>query len=176
VLLFFILFAGEFFIPESNVALQYDRPTGFVYPGRLENWDGSPLYKTYEKNGASRHLTFVFNTFVMMQIFNMICARKIHDELWIFGGICTNPMFIVLFFVILAGQFVICQYGSYMFVVNVNGLTPVQWGISVAIGLSVFIINFVLKFVPDWLTPSLGNDTVFNRNYPKHAKEIKIEE
>lgn len=33
--LFLFLFDGENLIPESNVTLQYDRPTGFVYPGRL---------------------------------------------------------------------------------------------------------------------------------------------
>lgn len=174
-LLFFILFAGEFFIPESNVALQYDRPTGYVYPGRAYNWDGSELYAKFADNGASRHLTFVFNAFVMMQIFNMICARKIHDEFNIFEGIHTNPMFIVLFFVILGGQFVICQYGSYMFVVCQEGLTLEQWGISVAIGSSVFIVNAILKCLPDWITPSLGNDTVFNRRYPSHAPKVSEE-
>jgi magnesium-transporting ATPase (P-type) len=138
------------------VALQYDRPTGFVYPGRLENWDGTPLYGKYEENGASRHMTFVFTTFVMMQIFNMFCSRKIHDEFWIFEGICGNPMFIVIFLFILAGQFVITQYGTYMFVVCVDGLDPIQWAMAVAIGMTTFIVNFLLKFVPDWLTPSLG--------------------
>lgn len=65
--LFAILFGGEYFIPEPVEALQYDKPTGYVYPGRLYNWDGSELYKKYEKDaGASRHLTFVFNTFVFM--------------------------------------------------------------------------------------------------------------
>lgn len=28
----------------------------------------------------SRHFTFIFNTFVMMQVFNFINARKLNDE------------------------------------------------------------------------------------------------
>lgn len=31
----------------------------------------------------SRHMTFVFNTFVMLQVFNFMNARKIHDEVHI---------------------------------------------------------------------------------------------
>ena len=87
--MFTFLFAGEYFIPESDKTLQFDRPTGYVYPGRATDWDGKDLY-TKEmdmKHGASRHLTFIFNSFVFMQIFNMICARKIHDEWNIFEGI-----------------------------------------------------------------------------------------
>lgn len=117
----------------------------------------------------------MFNAFVMMQIFNMICSRKIHDEFNILSGIHTNPMFIVLFFVILGGQFVICQYGGKMFVVCEKGLTLEQWGLSAAIGSSVFIVNAILKCLPDWIAPSLGNDTVFNRRYPNRATKVDEE-
>ena len=81
-------------------------------------------------------------------------------------------MFINLFFVIFGGRFVITHYGGYMFVACDEGLIAEQWGIFIAIGASVFIIDFILKFVPDWLTPSLGQDIVFNRRYPKHATKI----
>jgi Ca2+ transporting ATPase len=57
--------------------------------------------------GPSRHLTFIFTLYVMMQIFNMICARKIHDEWNIFEGILKNPTFCVLWFVIIGGQVLI---------------------------------------------------------------------
>ena len=40
----------------------------------------------YSKNatykfGPSRHFTFIFNTFVMMTIFNFLNCRKLKDEL-----------------------------------------------------------------------------------------------
>jgi Ca2+ transporting ATPase len=175
IVLFIVLFAGEFFIPEPNVALQYDRPTGYVYPGRLYNWDGSELYKVYEKDGASRHLTFVFNTFVFMQIWNMVAARKIHDEFNIFEGVFTNPMFIILWLVIAGGQFGICQYGGVMFVVANDGLAPIQWAYSIAISFSVLIVNVILKCIPDWCSPYMGQDSVFNDKFgvPKHEQEAK---
>lgn len=176
IVLFTVLFAGEFFIPEPLEALQYDKKDGFVYPGRLYNWDGSELYKKYEANGASRHMTFVFNTFVFMQIFNMIASRKIHDEKNIFSGLFTNLMFCFLWVVICAGQFFITQYGGIMFVVANQGLAPIQWAYSVVISLSVLIINLLLKFMPDYLTPRMGQDVVFNAKYPKYAWTIPNED
>lgn len=169
IVLFGVLFGGEFFIPEPDTALQYDRPTGYVYPGRLYNWDGSELYKKYESEGASRHLTFVFNTFVFMQIFNMIASRKIHDEFNIFDGVFTNIMFVLLWIVIAGGQYAICQYGGIMFVVNDNGLAPIQWAWSIGISVSVLFVDALLKCIPDYLTPRLGQDSVFNEKFPQYA-------
>lgn len=58
------------------------------------------IYKDFEYITPSRHLTIVFNLFVFMQIFNMICARKINDQVNIFDGITTNPAFIIVWTVI----------------------------------------------------------------------------
>lgn len=43
--------------------------------------NGDPDYATVLKATGyySRHSTFIFNTFVMLQVFNFINARKIHD-------------------------------------------------------------------------------------------------
>lgn len=41
----------------------------------------------------SEHYTIVFNTFVMMQLFNEINARKIHGERNVFHGIFGSPIF-----------------------------------------------------------------------------------
>jgi len=137
---------------------------------------GEDLYKKYEKeHGASRHLTFVFNTFVFMQIFNMIASRKIHDELNVFEGVCSNLLFVGLWIVIAAGQVAITQFGGVMFVVNVKGLAPIQWAYSLGISLSVCVINFILKFIPDTVTPSLGQDSVFNRKYGVPKSEQKTD-
>lgn len=44
----------------------------------------------------TQHLTILFNTFVQMQIFNEINARKVHGERNVFKGIFTNKLFIVI--------------------------------------------------------------------------------
>ena len=99
------LFAGEYLIPESNLEYQFDRPTGFVYPGRAKDWSGKELYtpKMEMQYGSSRHFTFIFTAFVLMQIFHMICCRKVHDEWNIFQDLHTNITFIILWLVIMGG-------------------------------------------------------------------------
>lgn len=56
----------------------------YVYTGMLYDIDGNKLYKQFIDITPSRHLTVVFNLFVWLQIFNMLCARKINDEINIF--------------------------------------------------------------------------------------------
>jgi len=36
---------------------------------------------------------------------------------------------------------------------HVNGLTGVQWAMSILIGLSVIPVNFIMKFIPDSIWP-----------------------
>lgn len=41
----------------------------------------------------SQHYTIIFNTFVLMQLFNEINSRKIHGERNVFAGIFRNLIF-----------------------------------------------------------------------------------
>lgn len=52
----------------------------------------------------SQHYTIVFNTFVLMQLFNEINSRKIHGERNVFAGIFHN----LIFCSVVVGTFV-CQ-------------------------------------------------------------------
>ena len=100
-----------------------ERP-GFVMPGRATDWNNKDLYTMQMKEtlGPSRHLTFIFTSFVLMQIFNMICARKIFDEWNVFEGITKNLIFIGLWFLILGGQVLITQKGNLVFQCCPDGL------------------------------------------------------
>lgn len=44
-------------------------------------------------SGVGQHMTVIFNTFVMMTLFNQINARKIHGQRNVFEGVFTNPIF-----------------------------------------------------------------------------------
>jgi len=60
----------------------------------------------YSKNaiykfGPSRHFTFIFNTFVMMQIFNFLNCRKLKDEWNTFENISKSGIFVSIVIVIL---------------------------------------------------------------------------
>ena len=67
-------------------------------------------------------MTNVFNIFTVMQIFNLICSRKIHDELNIFEGILKNWMFCTVFIGICISHVIIIEFGSFAFKVSKFGL------------------------------------------------------
>uniref|UniRef100_A0A8C6KH12 Calcium-transporting ATPase n=1 Tax=Nothobranchius furzeri TaxID=105023 RepID=A0A8C6KH12_NOTFU len=64
----------------------------------IDNGRNAPLHAP-----PSEHYTIVFNTFVLMQLFNEINARKIHGERNVFEGIFNNLIFCSIVF----GTFVI---------------------------------------------------------------------
>ena len=72
--------------------LASSRPTG---PKLFDLDDGK---NTGKAGTATTHFTLIFNTFVLMQIFNEINARKVHGERSVFSGIHTNPIFLIIFF------------------------------------------------------------------------------
>ncbi len=128
-----------------------------THPGRLYNWDGTDLYIQYAGDyGPSRHLTVVFNVFVLMQVFNLINARKIHDEINVFAGFFDNSMFLIVFFIIFILQIVLTQWTQDVMKVARDGLNLIQWAICLGLGLSVFIIDFFLKFIPDTICPQVS--------------------
>lgn len=102
--IFTLIFAGEYIIPESDPRLEWPQKPGFVHPGRASDYISSDVYsdEMARELGPSRHMTFVFSVFIFMQVSNMICARRINDELNIFEGIASNfyMMFVVVLIII----------------------------------------------------------------------------
>lgn len=130
-----------------------------------------------EEYGPSRHFTIVFNAFVLLNIFNMIAARKIEDELNIFSGICDNKIFLIVWLIICAGQYLIVQKGGSLVDCSPDGLTSTQWIICVVIGVTSLFWNFVLKFIPDSIFPNLGpagDDDEKTEIDNKHSKVLSI--
>ena len=129
-----------------------------MFPGRIQDWDGIPLYSKYEKeHGVSRHMTNVFNVFTVMQIFNLINARKIHDELNVFSGVWNNWIFFVVFAGCFAGQAIIIELGGSAMKVAYSGLHGVHWAIAIGLGISTWIAGTLCKLIPDSWCPQFGN-------------------
>lgn len=157
-ILFIFIFAGPSFIKEEeNMPEPFTniRDGDYILSGMLETIDLEPLYSKYEHITPSRHLSIVFNMFVWLQIFNMLCSRKINDELNFLEGMHTNFMFIAVMAFIIGLQIFVMTAWTYQtkislaFTVHLRGLTGGQWLLSVLVGLMTFPINFGLKFVPD---------------------------
>lgn len=129
-----------------------------VLDGTPKEFDGTPGYLLLKNETASRHLTTVFNMFVWFQIINMICSRKINDELAVFAGIFDNWLFVVIFIAICALQVIMVQLAGRVMKVHNMGLTGEQWLFTTIPAFLVFIFNAILKFVPDWICPVLGDE------------------
>jgi len=156
-----------------------------VFPGRLYKVNGEELYKKLLKvkeedwvgyqldnnvpadqlyefpdDNYSRHITFIFNLFIWLQIVNMIAARKIHDELNICDNFFGNPAFIVIWIIIVVVNFLIIQYTGAFFKLHTKGLDWEQHVLCMGVSLSVLLCNFVLKLLPDDVSIKLGKDSV----------------
>lgn len=55
-------------------------------------------------HGPTQHFTVIFNSFVMMTLFNEFNARKIHGQRNVFEGIFTNPIFYTIWIGTCASQ------------------------------------------------------------------------
>ncbi|KAK2915232.1 plasma membrane calcium-transporting ATPase 2 isoform X5 [Channa argus] len=95
----------------------------------------------------SEHYTIIFNTFVMMQLFNEINARKIHGERNVFDGIFRNPIFCSIVFGTFAVQIVIVQFGGKPF--SCQPLELEKWMWCVFLGLGELVWGQVIATIPN---------------------------
>lgn len=122
VVIFTLLFAGENFFD-------------------IDSGRNAPLHSP-----PSEHYTIVFNTFVLMQLFNEINARKIHGERNVFENILRNPIFCAVVVGTFAAQIVIVEFGGKPF--SCSGLTLSQWFWCIFIGISELLWGQLICTVP----------------------------
>ncbi|MBN3296876.1 AT2B4 ATPase, partial [Amia calva] len=82
----------------------------------------------------SEHYTIIFNTFVLMQLFNEINARKIHGERNVFEGIFSNPIFCSIVLGTFGVQIVIIQFGGKPFSCAPLNIEQWLWCLFVGVG------------------------------------------
>ncbi|XP_016328501.1 plasma membrane calcium-transporting ATPase 2 [Sinocyclocheilus anshuiensis] len=95
----------------------------------------------------SEHYTIIFNTFVMMQLFNEINARKIHGERNVFDGIFRNPIFCSIVLGTFAIQIVIVQFGGKPF--SCSPLDLEKWMWCVFLGMGELVWGQVISTIPN---------------------------
>jgi Ca2+-transporting ATPase len=92
----------------------------------------------------AQKLTFVFNCFVLMQVFNEINARSTRFDRGVMAGLTDSRLFLGIIAVTLAAQVLIVQYGGSFF-----RTVPLQmelWIRSLAVGASMLIVGGVVRF------------------------------
>ncbi|XP_078075767.1 plasma membrane calcium-transporting ATPase 1-like isoform X2 [Mustelus asterias] len=94
----------------------------------------------------SEHYTIVFNTFVMMQLFNEVNARKIHGERNVFDGIFNNMIFCSIVLGTFLIQIVIVQFGGKPF--SCTKLTAEQWLWCIFLGMGTLLWGQLIATIP----------------------------
>ncbi|KAM8814660.1 plasma membrane calcium-transporting ATPase 4 isoform 2-T3 [Rhynchonycteris naso] len=94
----------------------------------------------------SQHYTIVFNTFVLMQLFNEINSRKIHGERNVFSGIFRNIIFCSVVFGTFVSQIFIVEFGGKPF--SCTSLTLSQWFWCLFIGIGELLWGQVITTIP----------------------------
>ncbi|XP_051946908.1 plasma membrane calcium-transporting ATPase 3b isoform X2 [Xyrauchen texanus] len=107
----------------------------------IDNGRNAPLHSP-----PSEHYTIIFNTFVLMQLFNEINARKIHGERNVFDGIFANPIFCSIVLGTFGMQIVIVQFGGKPF--SCAPLNMEQWLWCLFVGVGELLWGQVIATVP----------------------------
>nr|XP_023396509.1 plasma membrane calcium-transporting ATPase 3 [Loxodonta africana] len=121
-IIFTLLFVGELFFD-------------------IDSGRNAPLHSP-----PSEHYTIIFNTFVMMQLFNEINARKIHGERNVFDGIFSNPIFCTIVLGTFGIQIVIVQFGGKPF--SCSPLSTEQWLWCLFVGFGELVWGQVIATIP----------------------------
>lgn len=93
------------------------------------------------------HSTFVFNTFVWLQIFNELNNRRLDNHLNIFEGITKNWFFIAINCVMVGGQILIIFVGGAAF--RITELNGKEWGLSIGLGAISIPFGAAIRMFPD---------------------------
>jgi Ca2+-transporting ATPase len=88
---------------------------------------------------SMRIKTIIFNTFIMVQLPNLVCARSIRGELNFFAGFFKNKYFLIILFIIAAIQVFAVSVAYTLF--NCVQLSLIEWGYCLI--FSVVNIPFV---------------------------------
>lgn len=94
----------------------------------------------------SQHYTIVFNTFVLMQLFNEINSRKIHGEKNVFAGVYRNIIFCSVVLGTFFCQILIVEVGGKPF--SCTNLTMEQWMWCLFIGIGELLWGQVISAIP----------------------------
>ncbi|KAA0714195.1 Plasma membrane calcium-transporting ATPase 3 [Triplophysa tibetana] len=142
----------------------------------IDSGRNSPLHSP-----PTEHYTIIFNTFVLMQLFNEINARKIHGERNVFDGIFSNPIFCSIVLGTFAIQIVIVQFGGKPF--SCSPLNVEQWLWCLFVGIGELLWGQVISSVPTHQLKCLKEaghgrapDDVTDEEYAEDEDEIDYAE
>ncbi|KAI6210887.1 Calcium-transporting ATPase [Aphelenchoides besseyi] len=105
----------------------------------------------------TQHFTLVFNTFVMMTLFNEVNARKIHNQRNVFKGLFTNWRNCIIWLASFVFQFIFVHFGGRWF--STAKLDVVQWTVCIGFGIGTLLWHQLVITIPSaWIPLSVDVD------------------
>ncbi|KAI9343496.1 PMCA-type calcium-translocating P-type ATPase [Obelidium mucronatum] len=101
--------------------------------------------------------TIIFNSFVFLQIFNMVNARRIDSNINVFRGILSNPPFFIILGIIILSQCIIIEFGDIVF--KTHHLNAGQWLACLLCGSLTLPWGMMLRLLPDEIFNAIGIKT-----------------
>jgi len=146
------------------IILLYAGPTMYGIKYDLINTDFTVTSDNTIINGLNTnkviHYTFLFNTFMMMNLFNELNCRKLGvQEYNIFERFFNNKLFLIIVAAQFGAQWFIVEIGAFgppgVVAANVFRTTPLSFGMvlsSVLFGVGSLIVGAILKATPkEWV-------------------------
>lgn len=138
----------------------------------IDNGSGADLHAP-----PSQHFTMIFNSFVMMTLFNEINARKIHGQRNVLVGLFSNPIYYTIWIVTflsqvklkfrfnfsqiilrnretergLVFQIIIIEFGGLAF--TTAPLTLEQWMWCILLGMGTLVWQQIITTIPTSCLP-----------------------
>jgi magnesium-transporting ATPase (P-type) len=112
-------------------------------------------FELYEERQAKGTNSLVFNSFILMQVFNMINSRKVMDEINVFEGIFRNHTFAIVFVIIVAVQIVVVETPVASFF-KVSHLSGAEWGVCIALGVIALPLSYVTRVIANYRMKKYG--------------------
>mmetsp|Transcript_37554 Transcript_37554/g.101818 ORF Transcript_37554/g.101818 Transcript_37554/m.101818 type:complete len:1270 (+) Transcript_37554:110-3919(+) len=150
--------AGSYISEADRVAdMASEEPHGWTKEDVNKPMQGADWESIDEYDGfVSQHYTVIFNTFVLMTVFNQINSRMLFGELNVFEGALSNKYFVVIWIIEFVAQLCMAAVGGVFFGCSDDGLTSEQWIRCIIFALGVLPWNVVVNMAARM---TLGEDS-----------------
>lgn len=120
-----------------------------------------------------RHLTWIFNTFVFLQIFNYINCRKVGErDFNVIEQFFHNKFFLGILVITFSFQYILTNI--FYSIAGCVPLTKGEWGACLVVGSTPLLISVLLKLTPGAWVDRIPTDNLANEKTDPSRKKSMI--
>jgi Ca2+-transporting ATPase len=109
---------------------------------------GPHIFPYDDYDDITRVNTVVFNTYVWMQIANILNCRQYDKTVNVFEGVFKNWLFVAVSITMTSVQVLVIFVGGFAFAVS--PITGPQWAISLLLAFLTLLVGMLIRLMPDW--------------------------